>query len=192
MNTRYVTGIGSRKTPEVVLGLMRRLATCMANEGWVWRSGHAPGADLAFEEGVLASQQPDNLEIYLPWANFGEDERRASAHCYYDVKTFANRDDAEAIAESVHPAWQNCSRGARMLHTRNPYQVLGQDLNTPSAIVFCYATPVAGERVAGGTATAVAVARQHRINVVNFFHLAARDVAERFIAQHPPPPNSMS
>lgn len=36
-------------------------------QGFLLRSGHARGADLAFESGVT---NPRNMEIYLPWQKF--------------------------------------------------------------------------------------------------------------------------
>lgn len=176
----HVTIIGSRRTPDTVLTLMEALGAHLADSGWWIRSGHAEGADLAGERGVLRSNAPQAMEIYLPWASFGV-EREGHPDCYWDVRQFDNYPAALEIAESIHPAWDKCKQGARALHARNPYQVLGRDLSTPSQIVFCYAKPLDNQRVEGGTGTAVLLARQHRIPVVNLYHLSARETALKYM-----------
>ena len=57
--------------------------------------------------------------------------------------------------------------GAKALHTRNVYQVLGLDLNTPSEFVVCYADVDKHNNVIGGTATAVNIAKEVGIPVYN-------------------------
>ena len=46
-------GIGSRQTPPNVQNIMRQVAKELEKKGYKLRSGHAKGADLAFEQGVL-------------------------------------------------------------------------------------------------------------------------------------------
>jgi predicted Rossmann fold nucleotide-binding protein DprA/Smf involved in DNA uptake len=47
----FYAGIGARETPDDVLHLMYLLGRKLATDGYVLRSGHADGADLAFEKG---------------------------------------------------------------------------------------------------------------------------------------------
>lgn len=120
----YYTGIGSRETPDDILDLMESAARALRHRaGYTLRSGGADGADSAFERGA-GSQS----EIYLPWKGFN-----GSNSPLYHIST-----EAMELAASLHPAWSRCSQGARKLHARNCYQVLGSDLNAPSRFVLCW------------------------------------------------------
>ena len=65
---KIYTGIGSRETPIHILNFFVVIGNYLASEGYTLRSGHAPGADQAFEEGC--DQVNGKKEIYLPWPNF--------------------------------------------------------------------------------------------------------------------------
>ena len=49
---RFYAGIGARATPPEILNLMTRAAFALTKRGYVLRSGHAIGADSAFERGA--------------------------------------------------------------------------------------------------------------------------------------------
>lgn len=147
----FYTGIGSRQTPEEIQWHMMHLAEDLAALGYVLRSGGANGADTAFEVGC--DRKGGTKEIYLPWQGFNN--RKGLV---------LNEYAAEKMASSLHPAWHNCNDSARKLHTRNVYQVLGQDLTTPSKFVVCWTH---GGRVVGGTATAIRLAFSQGIPVFN-------------------------
>ena len=68
------------------------------------------------------------------------------------------------IAEKIHPNWSACTNFAQLLHTRNVLQILGRDLKSPSSMVICWTE---NGRDKGGTATAIKLARQHEIPVIN-------------------------
>jgi hypothetical protein len=54
------------------------------------------------------------------------------------------------------------------LHSRNPYQILLDNLKTPVASVIFYAQPVGKKgNVKGGTNTAIRIALDHKIPTVN-------------------------
>jgi hypothetical protein len=148
---RSYAGIGSRETPDDVLALMRQFAVVMAGMDWTLRSGCAPGADSAFEEGALAVA--GKTELFLPWPGFeGRSEdmvalTRPSAAAY-------------EVSEKHHPAWEKLSRGARALQARNAHQVLGADLKSPVKFVLCW-TKDAKRR--GGTGQALRIAEAMRI-----------------------------
>lgn len=153
---KYYTGIGSRETPTDILELMSKIAYKLAQQGWYGRSGSAGGADLAFEAGFMKASQ-DGTSLggftgYLPWDGFnGHQEDQ-----FHSLR--GNCKAAAIIAEETHPAWERCSRGVRSLHTRNVYQVLGNDLNTPSNLCLFYAQPIGKSgQVKGGTNTAVKI-----------------------------------
>jgi hypothetical protein len=148
------TGVGSRETPLAWLGAMSRIASRLSDVGLNLRSGGAGGADNAFELGAGL-----NKEIYVPWSGFNN--RSESEEGVY----VGACNDALALAQSLHPAWERCSRGARSLHARNCYQVLGRDLKTPSDFLLCW-TP--GGLKVGGTATAIRLAEMNGVKVFNF------------------------
>ena len=64
----FYTGIGSRDTPDEVLRWFKIYADVLAELGFTLRSGAAPGADAAFEEGC--DRVDGKKEIYLPWKGF--------------------------------------------------------------------------------------------------------------------------
>lgn len=149
------TGIGSRSTPSHVFDLMTLIAEKLSNHGLTLRSGGADGADTAFENGARAGKtKPD---IYLPWPGFNNRKYPSSA-----PMTQA----ALQLAAEIHPAWNQCSQGARKLHARNTFQILGANLDSPSDFVVFWAPSKKGI-VQGGTATAVKLAVSHGIPVFN-------------------------
>lgn len=170
---RPYTGIGSRETPADILALMTRTARCLAELGYLLRSGAAIGADTAFEAGA------DAREIFLPWEGF--QQRSAKEPGVFVTADLPCAAAAEALAAEHHPAWPRLSQGARRLHTRNATQVLGPALDAPSSFVLCWAREhrMEGGRVvdvSGGTGLAVRLAHQRRIPI---FHLGLPEHRER-------------
>lgn len=153
MNDLIYTGIGSRETPSEIQDLMARIAFSHAEAGMTLRSGHADGADLAFEQGCMAAG--GRMEIFLPWSGFN----RATQAPVYRV---INSPEAAKLAAHFHPAWGRCSAAARALHTRNVHQVLGADLKTPTRFVVCWTQ---GGRRAGGTGQALRIADAYHIPI---------------------------
>ena len=155
-------GIGARETPGSVCDLMTKIAACLGGRGFNLRSGHAAGADRAFEAGAL----PDLSEIYLPWRGFdGAVGGRFPTDLGIAMK-------AEAIAGKYHPAWDRLSRGVRSLHARNVLQVLGERLDSPSKFILCW-TPGGG--IEGGTGQAMRIAIGEGVPVFNLRNNADRD-----------------
>lgn len=148
-------GIGSRKTPRETLALMTFLGEWLANKGVTLYSGHADGADMAFEAGC--DKANGKKKIFLPWQNFNGS----------DSSFYTQSDAAVEIARQYHPAWDYLSPAAKKLMARNSYQVLGEDLQSPVDFVCCF-TP--GGRQEGGTAQALRIARAYRIPIFNFGH----------------------
>jgi len=146
---KYYTGVGSRETPDFVCLAMTEIARILESYGYTLRSGGADGADLAFEAGAGLLK-----EIYLPKKGFN-----GSTSQLYGVGL-----EALTLASVVHPAWDKCKAYARLLHARNCYQVLGSALDEPSDFLICW-TENAEKR--GGTRTAIVLAEQHKIPVLN-------------------------
>lgn len=147
---KIYAGIGSRKAPREILDRFKKIASFLRENGFTLRSGGADGADKAFE-----SCAGSNKEIYLPWKGFN-----GSFSPYYNTD-----EDAELIAEEIHPAWSKLSDAAKKLHCRNCCQILGEDLNIPCSFVVCW-TP--DGKIVGGTATAIRLAEREGIPVFNF------------------------
>ena len=146
---KYYTGIGSRESPDFVCLAMTEIARILESYGYTLRSGGADGADLAFVAGVTSLK-----DIYLPEKGFNR-----STSSLFNVGT-----DAIALASTIHPAWDKCKTRARLLHARNCYQVLGQNLDDPSDFLICW-TENAEKR--GGTRTAIVLAEKNKIPVLN-------------------------
>jgi len=143
--TKFYTGVGSRETPESVLRLMKKIAIKLSELGYCLRSGGADGADSAFEAGARFKR------IFT-----------------------ANQATPEAIkiAAKFHPAWHRCGEYARKLHGRNSFQVLGENLNTPSSFLICWTRDGATSHTersikTGGTGTAISIANHYNIPVFN-------------------------
>ena len=155
-----VTIIGSRQTPLHILAIMQVLSKYFYKSGWILRSGGADGADTA---GATHYPVNDPLrEIYVPWKNFNNVE---------DGIHDGDVDDAEVIASCVHPAWHRCKIGAKKLHSRNVFQILGKhpvSAMVLSDLVVCW-TPHGAD--VGGTATAVELAHRHNVPTFNFGQL---------------------
>lgn len=149
IKTKTYAGIGSRETPKDVLETMRKIAAFLAGKGYTLRSGAAPGADSAFEEGAAAAG--GKTEIWVPWKGFNK-------HTSALVPT----PEAFALAEKHHPAWALCKQGAKALHARNSHQVLGASLTNPADFIVCWTKGGAG---AGGTGQALRIARSLDIEV---------------------------
>jgi len=156
------TGIGSRATPPEILGIMFMLGQSLAEQGWILRSGAAPGADSAFEQGARTAIFQDEAstppEIYLPWEGF---EGRERGH----VARVEPQPEAFEIAAEYHPRWKYLKRGAKLLHARNVHQVLGFNVLEPqiSSFVLCWTPDGKG---GGGTGQALRIAEGYGVEEV--------------------------
>lgn len=141
-------GIGSRKTPANVLINMQAFASMFAYNGHTLRSGHAQGADTAFEVGHRAVTF-DNMEI------FKIEDAKYPLHPEWFEMGFR-----------FHPAWKICNRYAQMAHARNSAIVMGANLDKPVDFILCW-TPNGGPT--GGTGQALRIAAHYKIPVFNMF-----------------------
>jgi hypothetical protein len=151
--SRYYAGIGSRETPQDILKVMQTVGRMLAARGWVLRSGHADGADMAFERGC--DQMGGEKEIYLPWYRFNGSSSRL-----HKIPDWAFEQASE-----IHPNWQYLKAPVKKLHARNILQIMGPSEDSPLVeVVLCW-TP--DGRAIGGTATALALAATLSIDIVN-------------------------
>lgn len=176
INMKYYTGIGSRSTPPKVIDLMREVAFTLAKDGWTLRSGGAQGADQAFEDGVInflndkdISGSKSNACIYIPWKGFKNTDIHSDIYVNSDSISKEMKEFALQKASEIHPNWNACSKGAKTLHSRNIFQVVGH-LKKPvnSKFVLFYA-PISGDSITGGTRTAVEYAKSLDIECINLF-----------------------
>jgi hypothetical protein len=175
VNNKYYAGVGSRETPAEILTIMSRLATKLGHDGWVLRSGHAPGADQAFEKGIVDGLHAD---IYLPWKKFHSEVH--NKNCTYLTMGEPFYHDCYDRVREIVKYLPNYPRGSGhyniKFHGRNWCQVFGTD-NTPVKMVVCYSRIIKGIPQ-GGTATAIRLAEHHGIPVYNLFY---QDIIDRIL-----------
>lgn len=154
--TFTIAGIGSRETPKNILKEMKTIGEWCRINGVTVRSGHADGADWAFESGAQ-----DLCVAYIPWSGF-------NSHFISDATIVLPEYTKELmeIAEQFHPAWEKLTHGAKKLIARDGLQVLGSDLRTPVNMVVCWTK---GGKATGGTGQAIRIAEANHILVVNMF-----------------------
>lgn len=149
----HYTGVGSRETPVEWCDTFTTIASELYRRyGAILRSGHADGADIAFELGC------DNVlgkkEIYLPWRGFnGSDSSLVVAH----PKAFET-------AKQYTPYWGNLKDSVHKLFARNTHQVLGIHLTSPSDFLVCW-TP--NGKLVGGTRLAIEIADAYDVPIFN-------------------------
>lgn len=171
-------GIGSRETPQHIQDTMRTIAAELGARGWLLRSGHAEGADVAFELG--AKDQPK--EIYLPWPGFngGWAGTGPDSGAAINPALLSSYNQAMVYAQHFHPAWEKCSQDARALHTRNVYRILGQDLRTPVKCVVCWTKD---GKSSGGTGQALRLAEYLEIPIFNLHDPTQLDKLATYVLQ---------
>ena len=152
---RFYTGVGSRETPLDIQRQMIGFASVLESWDFILRSGHAKGADIAFERGVL---NDCNKKIYS-----------AGTKMEVDDDTWKK---SVAIAIAHHP-----NPGAAMKYIaligRNPFQVLGDDLKTKSDFVICW---TANGKDVGGTGTTMRIATAYIIPIYNMFSIPSKEI----------------
>lgn len=164
-NKGYYTGVGSRETPEHICILMQKIAFKLASLGYTGRSGSAEGADMAFETGFL-EYGGNNFEAYLPWDGFN---RKWVDSIHIDTPRLPAYNKALELMKTAHGKPDKLTKGGIALHTRNVFQVLGQDLQSPSKVLICYSKPTS-TGVSGGTNTAWILAQRYGIPCFNLWH----------------------
>lgn len=155
---RYYSGIGSRETPPGVKPMIEEVSTFLSKMGFVLRSGGAPGADSMFEEYCSGDKK-----IYLPWKGFNSNP----SDLYLENIDPEIVLKAREIAKKYHPRWNSLSEAAKKLMTRNTFQILGEDLNTPVSFVVCWTR---GGTINGGTGQAMRIAKDLKLPIFNLYN----------------------
>jgi hypothetical protein len=175
-------GVGSRETPEDVLIEMRQAARELGRQGWRLRSGGAPGADTAFEQGSEGFLQ----DIYLPWASFNPKTKNPIL-----AKKLSTYAQAVEIAKAHHPMGHVPNVWARIesLMARNVMQVLGRNLDSPAKFLLCWGKKSKFDDqgrvidVDGGTGLAVRLAATYGVTVYNMALPEHRVRIQAFLAR---------
>ena len=154
---RYYTGIGSRETPYEVCQLMTAIGKSLAKKQLILRTGGADGADNSFLRGSKLVKK-SRCQLFLPWDGFN------GHHHPFECKQNNPCAEAVQIAIDYHPNWMDLSQPAKKLMARNSYQILGDDLFTPSKFVICYTPNGSGK---GGTGQALRIANDHDIPILD-------------------------
>lgn len=151
-----IAGIGSRETPKHILKEMKTIGEWCRINGITVRSGHADGADWAFESGAQ-----DLCVAYIPWNGF-------NSHFISDATLVMPEFTKEVmeLAEKFHPSWEKLTHGAKKLIARDGFQILGSDLKTPANMIVCWTK---GGKAVGGTGQAIRIAESNNIPVTNMF-----------------------
>lgn len=153
--------------PLSVCETMVHAAREMDKLGWIVRSGHAQGADQAWELGHHLARR----EIYLPWNGFNDG---------YGPGVFVSPPSPAlaAVAALVHPRWDYLKDGAKKLMMRNVSIILGHNLNDPVKFV-AYWSP--DRKVQGGTGNAIKLAQSYNIPTFNIGFEDEQEAMTEFI-----------
>lgn len=168
MKNKIYAGIGSREITKEEEAIIKKISVFLKKNGYILRSGHAKGADRAFEIGA----NDENSEIYMPWNGFGQKPYKDDLGMPIIGKSIIliNGSDVQIKAsESLdifHPNGKFITGPVRKLHERNFCQIMGLD-NTPVDFVVCCANSDQDGEVLGGTGQAVRIAKHYKIPVIN-------------------------
>jgi hypothetical protein len=185
MTIRRFAGIGSRKAPPHMLDLMFQLGYHLCGAGWELSGADALGSDQAFQNGVRANPRVAEVgfKLYMP----GLDRDRFAHNPeqgIYNAKLMPNYAQAQQLAYEARRSFEGLNEAGIALHSRNPYQILGPNLNEPVATMVFYAEPTAnGRAVHGGTNTAYQIALAHNVPTINLFTPDGLERAENFLRQ---------
>ena len=172
MSNRVITGIGSRNTPTNVLLAMEQIgAWCKKNKIYV-RSGHADGADYAFEKGAQ-----EYTLVYLPWNTFNSQLPILGKHIEFPSEDLRLLSFCKQIVNDCHPAADKLTNIHWKFMIRNVLQLSGYQQTHYSSAVVLYADvrdDIFGkEQVQGGSNLVFQFARKRGIPIFNFASVPA-------------------
>lgn len=149
--TLRIAGIGSRYTPRHICNEMIKIGKwCRENKYYV-TSGHAQGADYAFELGAK-----EYCLVYLPFKNFNVNLPIVGRAIIVDKDN-----KLDTITDKYHPNPKILNPVSRKLMNRNACQVLGRQLNQPVNFIVCWTDGT------GGTQQALRIAIDYNIPILN-------------------------
>jgi len=154
------TGIGSIKTPPVILALMFRIGAKMADRGHVLRSGGAQGADNAFESGCRSASGRSEI--------FRMPNKKIQPGILKQSRELGVKFSPQFSAFSKGKQWHLASSGL---------QVLGEFLDNPSSGIICYYSDENS-----GTSTGTRIADFYKVPVWNLYFQENRAKFESWIS----------
>lgn len=165
---RNYAGIGTRHPTDQQADLVRRVAVYLANRGYTIHSGAAEGVDQLFS--TTAINHDGAAVLHLPWRKHADEylaDLDTQQRYLVDVRVLRskhNQRDTEAFAsvDQHHPAPDQLSWGARLLHARN-YRILVPE--EPVAFVVALPARHNGKAV-GGTMQGIRIAEALSIPIV--------------------------
>ena len=166
VSTKTFTGVGHRVIPMAVRSFLFEAGAIMSANGYKGYSGIASGSDTCFQKGC-ESVGGEFLAL-RPFSGYGETSVSLNT-ITVNVEELQNYQEARYIASLIHPIWKELSYKVQSLHTRNVYEVIGLDLESPTDIFLMYAKVSSATTVEGGTNTAYQLAREFNIKTLNFF-----------------------
>ncbi|WJJ54940.1 DprA-like DNA recombination-mediator protein [Xanthomonas phage RTH11] len=131
--------------------------------------------DLAGYEGALTSPAFEQIgaRIFLhksPVHYKTRPPRYADERIFFDASQFYNWEQARQYAFDARGSFEGLYDNGIALHSRNAYQILLDDLQTPVSSVVYWARPVGKKgQVKGGTNTAVQLARRFNVPQINIY-----------------------
>jgi len=174
--------IGSRKAvkTKTVEPLLKECVMHLNAFGALNRTGGAEGPDKWGED------VSTNMEIFIPFLNFRPDLFQELQPDYKKVfKTWefpkSILQEALKMAIEVAPHVQYARYGVQIMHGRNPFQILGKDLNDPVDFVLCWTQY---GKIEGGTATAINLALKYNIPVFNLGAVGGLENFKTFMKQY--------
>jgi hypothetical protein len=189
-------GIGNREgVSELHLHHLMSISEKLVTQGGTLRSGNATGCDFYCQSGAHHAIQggvalPTQLEIYLPEEGFNMKRVGLLNGTYLVTDGVEKQKEAEEYVKMVHPHPERLYGFSKKAHTRNIFQILGQDLETPVDFVICYTRDGAQTSAdtsikTGGTATAINLASEFSIPVFNSRRPEMMEEFRDFIRNNP-------
>ena len=168
---KLYAGIGPRKTPTQVLGLLTTLSHDLSLLGWKLRSGKGKGADQAFEVGT------SNKEIWLPCLPFN------GQHFADDTFKVSSRSAIiRQIAAEYHSHYSTCSDFIQSLFDRNVNIILGDEAADPVSAVIYWHEADNDMWTFGGTNHSLRIAAAYNIPAFNVELEYDRQKLQEFIS----------
>ena len=179
-------GVGSRDniTPEI-RSHMVWIGESLALMGGVLCTGDAPGSDTHFWEGYNFGRQPGMPPAQVYYTQ--KKNQRGSVHNaregLHELERYPETQHiAQDIAFDARGSFEGLFPSGIALHTRNAFQVLGEDLKSPRRFTVFFAKPVGKQGlVAGGTNTSVQISRRYKIPTINLWLEDQRDGFAKWI-----------
>lgn len=185
-----VAGIGRRAAPADALERCQRVGELCRELGLWLRTGHAEGADYAFECGAR-----ERSILYLPAPHFGLKSRPLKSPHIVSLpgrgfKGTWRRPDSAAVQRAeqnlkkYHPFSDKLEGFSKLLQVRNDFIIFGAKATVKAVdLVLYWAKPNARGQVTGGTGQALRLAQGHGIPCLNLDELSVDQVAARLRAR---------